>query len=546
MTFETRTELKKALCKYTTDTLSYVATVRSFCKRSSRWMLYRETELNMMKTGIRKNLESGRQKVELEKELSALLEDTLPGLEELQAFLDAVEKLAVTSIHVFTEGNQTLKLPTGTNLKDIHVVLIAAHKICPLLLQFKRNAGVFFLPVLHNVDVMIYQLDRYIKISQIICDTMQKSCFSESALETETTVDLRKDLSDYQAQGMLLHINQLNEIREDQNFRMVFLFGEESKPGFTERFSEQSPRMLQFLDDLEVTAVQLDRMNKGAKISSVAGSSVGLVGGVLSIVGLALIPVTAGVSFALTMTGLGLGVTSGVNGIVTTATEIGVNQTEKNKANKTLKSFMKNVQALQEHLEEVSNRETDWENVAWRVGSIFGRGVGVLTAIDRLFGAYKILNTERAVAKAAAEIPDISQAAAKGALSAAKSARAGAIALNALFIGMDVFFICKDSISLAKGEGSEESEFIRAKAKLWRSEMDSWQKIHDSLCRGRQRSVQQNNVLKSPFYPWISGKADRGHFLYHLIILFLAFFFFYLFVLSKSTPAALEGRHLLN
>lgn len=179
-----RTELQDLLCSYSTDTLSYLATVRGFCKRSSRWMLNRETELNMMidikeraaktNTGISQLFNSSSKEVDLEQELSALLKDTLPGLDELRDFLDAVEKLAVTSIHVFTEGNQTLKLPRGTNLEDIQVVLTAARKICPLVLHFKRDEEAFFLPVLHNVEVMIFQLDRYIQTSQIICNKMEK------------------------------------------------------------------------------------------------------------------------------------------------------------------------------------------------------------------------------------------------------------------------------------------------------------------------------------------------------------------------------------
>lgn len=292
---------------------------------------------------------------------------------------------------------------------------------------------------------------------------------------------------------------------------MVFLFGEDSSLSFTEEFSERSPRMLQFLDDLEGNAKQLDKMKKGAKISSVTGSSVGLVGGVLSIVGLALIPVTAGVSLALTMTGLSLGITSGVNGIVTTAAEIGVNKTETNKANETLKSFMENVQALQKHMEEVFNRETNWVNMALGGGRIVLKSVGVGKAIDGLVDAVatvKILQVERAAARAAAEIPDVGQAVAKGVLALPKAARAGMIAVNALFIGVDIFFICKDSISLAKGEVSEASKFIRARAVLWRSEMDSWQKIHDSLCKGQEKSVQMNSVLVSQFYPWVSNKAE--------------------------------------
>lgn len=103
----------------------------------------------------------------------------------------------------------------------------------------------------------------------------------------------------------------------DPNFRMVFMFMEKAGEDFISKFEEHQPRMLKFLDELEQCAVQLDKMSKGSKISSVAGSSAGAIGGVLSIVGLALIPVTAGASLALTMTGVGLGITSGLNSAVT-------------------------------------------------------------------------------------------------------------------------------------------------------------------------------------------------------------------------------------
>uniref|UniRef100_A0A8B9GTK6 Si:ch73-233k15.2 n=1 Tax=Astyanax mexicanus TaxID=7994 RepID=A0A8B9GTK6_ASTMX len=101
----------------------------------------------------------------------------------------------------------------------------------------------------------------------------------------------------------------------DESFRLSFLFKENAEH-FIETFSECRPRMFQFLSDLEETAVKLDRMTKGSSISSVAGSSVGIAGGVMSIIGLGLAPFTAGLSLGLTMTGLGLGVTSGVNSIV--------------------------------------------------------------------------------------------------------------------------------------------------------------------------------------------------------------------------------------
>lgn len=319
------------------------------------------------------------------------------------------------------------------------------------------------------------------------------------------------------------------------------MFQEESPDDFIREFSERQPRMLEFLKGLEENAVQLDRMNKGAKISSVAGSSVGAVGGVLSIVGLALMPFTAGASLALTMTGLGMGITSGVNSLVTTATEVGVNRTHQKKASELFQGFMEDVMKLQDCLEEV--RQETLSKLEPRplkvAASVFRmtRNVGAIgksidTTVD-IASAAKLLKTEdivssagkvaaqegkvlRNVPRVAADIPDVGQAAAKGALVASKSVRAGMITLNALFVGMDIFFICKDSMSLAKGSETYVSRFIRARAALWSSEIDSWRKTHDSLSEGLTTSAKKEAVLETPFYLntyWDggSGSSRGGH-----------------------------------
>ncbi|XP_074511987.1 uncharacterized protein LOC141780594 isoform X3 [Sebastes fasciatus] len=548
-----RKELQEALCCYTADTLIYIDTVREFCERSPKWMLGRETELHMMvdikdradsiglsighvtqsknkgKRGnaiweyMKSKVTADSRRAELEKELAAVLKDTLRGLEKLDCFLDAVENLAVTSLHVFMEENQALHLPKGISLEQVQVVITAAREICPLLLEFKRDASIFFLPKLQNVEVLSYQLNRDIKTTQKICEKLEKSSFSDFCLNMndETLVDLDVDFSEDDIQRMLHHINQLDEIRMNQSFRTVFLFQEEPCSGFISKFSERKPRMLQFLEDLEEDAVQLDRMNTRAKISSVAGSSVGAAGGVFSIIGLALIPVTAGASLALIMTGLGLGITSGVNSLVTTATEVGVNRKHQKKASETFQSFMEDVQCLQECLEEVTKRETSQIDVAMGVGKVL-RKVHVIRKTSDEFvdaaSALKMLKNEelavsagkvavqegkalRNVPRVAADIPDIGQAVVKGPLALSKLARASLIGFNALFLGMDVFFICKDSISLAKGSETKFSQFIRARAALWASEIDSWQKVHDFLCEGQLTSNENKAVLETPFYP---------------------------------------------
>ncbi|RVE69918.1 hypothetical protein OJAV_G00082720 [Oryzias javanicus] len=548
-----RKELEEALKCYTTDILTDIQTVREFCEKFCKWMLWRETELEMIRDikdradKLKLNLsdcaksegkgqafkkyfsntftQTDKQYAELEKELEEVLSDTLGGLETLQSFLDAIEKLAVSSVHVFTE-NQVIQLPEDFSFDYVQVVINNAKLICPLLLEFKRDVKVFFLPKMQNVEVIAYQLDRYIQTTKKMCEKMEKSCLNDGCLmKTEVVVKLDVDLSEFNMQRMLDHINQLKDIRMDQNFRMVFLFEEESCSSFMKEFSERQPRMLEFLNELEENAVQLDRMNKGAKISSVAGSSVGAVGGVLSIVGLALMPVTAGVSLALTMTGIGMGITSGVNSLVTTATEVGVNRKHQTKANEVFESFMEDVTELQNRLEELSNRviselETSGLEVAVGVGKVAYKAGGIIRGIDGivdLASAAKLLKSEELVSSAgkvvvqegaalrnvprvAADVPDIGQAAVKSSLALSKSARAGLIAVNALFLGMDIFFICKDSISLSKGSETEVSQFIRARAALWSSEMDSWKKIYDSLSDGLQTSGKKEALLETPLY----------------------------------------------
>lgn len=200
-----REDLQTALSCYATDTLTFLDEVKRFCATSSKWMLGRESELDMMldiKTradSLNPSLKRGTQSQskgqvlwqymksaftpqasinsslnELEKELGAVLQGTLQGIKELERFLDAVERLAVTSLHVFMEENQVLHLPKGAGLDVIQVIIIAARRIYPLLVEFKRDAAVFFLPRLQNVAVLSYQLDRYINTAQRMCEKMEK------------------------------------------------------------------------------------------------------------------------------------------------------------------------------------------------------------------------------------------------------------------------------------------------------------------------------------------------------------------------------------
>uniref|UniRef100_A0A8C6UPN6 Si:ch73-233k15.2 n=1 Tax=Neogobius melanostomus TaxID=47308 RepID=A0A8C6UPN6_9GOBI len=552
-----RTELKEALTSYAMDTFSYIKTMKDFLDGLSKWMLMREMELNVLldikerAAGIelsvshvtQSKVKMGlkffpsvveRQRQELQEELAATLKTSLMGLEALGRFLDAVERLSVTAVNVA--------------LKTVQNIIIAAQGICPHLVQFKRDNAEFFSPKLQDVEVLAYQLDKYIKAVQKICGTMKKGPVREFNF-VKPMVDIDEEISEDDVQKMLDNINLSTDnvckcsFRQDEAFRMVFLFQEESCSSFMERFSEREPRMQQFLSDLEGNAVHLDQMNMGARISSVAGGSVGAVGGVLSIIGLALIPVTAGASLAFTMTGVGLGITRGVNSAVTTAAEIGVNHFQQKWASETFQKFMKDVKNIQDSLDSItsppqksdsnsnsdSNYNSDSLDLAVGVGKVLGKAGAVGKGIDSLVdgaSAFKLLQSEEVLASAgkavaeegkalrnvpqvASELPDMGQAAARGPLALSRGARVGFIALKALFLGMDVFFIVKDSMNLARGSETKVSKIIRARSALWKSEMDSWKKIYELLEKGQVSFQKKQDILKTEFYPDIEITREK-------------------------------------
>ena len=141
----------------------------------------------------------------------------------------------------------------------------------------------------------------------------------------------------------------------------------------------------------------------GSKISNVAGSSVGAIGGVMTLVGLLLAPVTAGGSLALTYGGLGLGATSGVASAVTTVTEKRVNAVQQNKASKDLERFMQYVDRIQRCLDKVINQRAEklgqdhWDSAKGAVQAVCA--VGGVGAIVRKIYKVKIFRNSRTSSK---------------------------------------------------------------------------------------------------------------------------------------------------
>ncbi|XP_072506702.1 apolipoprotein L3-like [Notamacropus eugenii] len=84
---------------------------------------------------------------------------------------------------------------------------------------------------------------------------------------------------------------------------------------FLKDFPKTKLQLEEHIKELHLAADKIDTIHKNCTITSVVASSAGAVSGILIIAGLALAPVTAGASLALSVGVMGLGATAAVTGI---------------------------------------------------------------------------------------------------------------------------------------------------------------------------------------------------------------------------------------
>ncbi|KAF5890296.1 uncharacterized protein DAT39_020001, partial [Clarias magur] len=105
------------------------------------------------------------------------------------------------------------------------------------------------------------------------------------------------------------------EMTEKEEAKAFALTAEKVQRGirvFNQLFSERAEALWQHIIDLHLIADGLDRFNKRAKLAQITGGSTSAVGGVATITGLALAPVTMGTSLIVTAVGLGVAAAGGL------------------------------------------------------------------------------------------------------------------------------------------------------------------------------------------------------------------------------------------
>lgn len=241
---------------------------------------------------------------------------------------------------------------------------------------------------------------------------------------------------------------------------------------FNKLFSERAESLWQHVIDLNSIADGLDKFNKNTKIAQITGGSTSATGGVLTITGLALAPVTMGTSLIVTAVGLGIATAGGL-----TSAGAGISNQVNNSMDR--KKVEKIVEDYQEKMVDL--------NKALR---FIQQGIENLRQFDLIKmkkhaynNDFPVLNSRfyedgamagKAILINANEIMRVVQIANVAGSTAARAVQIASMAtgvLTGLFVGMDIYFVAKDSKELKKGAKSEFAAKIREVAK----------QLHDGL-----------------------------------------------------------------
>lgn len=232
------------------------------------------------------------------------------------------------------------------------------------------------------------------------------------------------------------------------------------------KIEDCSKEMLAIADDL-------DNFHRGATIASVTGSSVGIAGGVTTIVGLALAPFTLGASLIVSGVGMGVAV---AGGITASGASIADSVNIKNKSSK-VEKIVNEVNMEINTLEKASNKldslvkalESE-QNVMEQIpdaARYVGKGVFAAVEVARII-----------------KLGEISAAAAQGAQLAVRGAQVIKVVSGvfaAVFIVIDAAFLVKGVLELQDGSKTETATKIRECAEEFKKLRQDLQKLDENL-----------------------------------------------------------------
>ncbi|CAO2601813.1 Apolipoprotein L3 [Lemmus lemmus] len=252
------------------------------------------------------------------------------------------------------------------------------------------------------------------------------------------------------------------------------------------RFLEVYPQVKLELEErirkLHALADKIDKVHRDCTVTQVVANSTGAVSGVLTILGLALAPVTAGVSLGLSATGLGLGAAAAVTSVSTTIVEAVSTASVEAEASKLLPRSNNTEKVIKEVLEKSTPRLISVSKNSFRNLEVMKKNIDAIKltkASPRLANSAKRLMTTGKVS--ARSTRQVKKAFGGTALAMTKGARIMGAATAGLTLVLDVVSLIEDSNHLQEGAKAESAEKLRQHAQDLEQKLQELIWVHDSL-----------------------------------------------------------------
>ncbi|XP_013204190.1 apolipoprotein L3-like [Microtus ochrogaster] len=261
------------------------------------------------------------------------------------------------------------------------------------------------------------------------------------------------------------------------------------------RFLEVYPQVKRELEEsirkLHALADKIDKVHKDCTITQVVANSTSAASGVLTILGLALAPVTAGVSLGLSATGLGLGAAAAVTSISTTIVEKASTASVEAEASKLLPRSNDTENDIKSNDTEKDIKEFVGKNTP-KLASVFIKSSQNLNEMKKNIDAIKLTKANPHLTNSAKRLMTTGKVSAQStrqvekafggtALAMTKGARIMGAATTGLFLVLDVVSLIEESKHLHEGAKAESAAKLRQKAQELEQKLQELIRVHDSL-----------------------------------------------------------------
>ena len=251
------------------------------------------------------------------------------------------------------------------------------------------------------------------------------------------------------------------------------------------RFLNQFPRVKQQLEEciskFRELADKVEKVHKGCTISNVMAHSTGAVSGILTIVGLALAPVTMGASVVLLATGIGLGAAASVTSVSTSIIEHVKRSSAETEASRMMSTLIKKWKVLLEVLKSNLHIVDTTEKVTEAVQCIEMHIHAMETGNANPGSAANASIYMSPGRISGPGIQHIETGFKATALTITKGARIWGLATAGVFLLVDVGFMVKESMHLHDGAKTEAAESLRRRAWELERKLEELTQIYESL-----------------------------------------------------------------